>query len=272
MSGRLYHRWRARWAVGLLALSGCVWAHTLVRAPADLLGRVGFDQELGALVPQQVMFRDTHGASVRLGSVLASRPTLLVPAYYRCTNLCSVVRAGVANAVAGSGLHPGRDFAVVLVSFDPRESTQDARDAQQLDAHAHPDADVTSFQYLTGPQDSITALMRSIGFRYIYDARNDQFDHDAGIVLLTPGGQVAQYFFGVQFQPEALRLALVNAAHGRIGTFVDHLLLLCCDYDVSTGRYSVTIQHVMRVLGIATVLALAALVLFLRGRTQDRPR
>jgi protein SCO1/2 len=189
---------------------------------------------------------------------------LLVPAYYRCTNLCSVVRAGVANAVARSGLHPDGDFRVIVVSFDARESPPDALAAQQLDAREWPDADVTSFQYLTGPQVSITALMRSIGFRYLYDPRNDQFDHDAGIVLLAPGGQIAQYFFGVQFQPQALRLGLVNASHGRIGNLVDHFLLLCCDYDASTGRYNVTIQRVMRVLGIATALTLAGLVLFLQ--------
>ncbi|HEY1899319.1 MAG TPA: SCO family protein [Steroidobacteraceae bacterium] len=264
MTRRGPHPLRLRWAMGLLALSSCVVAHTLLRAPADLLGKVGFDQELGAQVPQQVVFRDTHGTSLRLGALLANRPTLLVPAYYRCTNLCSVVRAGVASAVARSGLQPGRDFTVVLVSFDPRESPQDARAAQLVDSLGRPDADVTSFQYLTGPQSSITALMHSIGFRYLYDPRNHQFDHDAGIVLLTPEGQIAQYFFGVQFQPEALRLALVNASHARIGTLVDHFLLLCCDYDVSTGRYSLTIHHVMQALGIATALTLLGLVVFLR--------
>jgi protein SCO1/2 len=271
MTARRHGRGIARWGLALLGLAGCVWAHTLVRAPADLLTRVGFDQELGAIVPQQVLFRDTKDTIVTLGALLASKPTLLVPAYYRCTSLCSVVRVGLANAVAGSGLHPGRDFAVVVVSFDPRESAQDARDAQQIDAHARPDADVASFQYLTGTQQSITALMRSIGFRYFYDARNDQFDHDAGIVLLTPGGRVAQYFFGVQFQPEALRLALVNASHRRIGTLVDHFLLLCCDYDAATGRYSLTILRVMQVLGTTTVLALVALVLVLRSRGRNLP-
>ncbi|HEY6455848.1 MAG TPA: SCO family protein [Steroidobacteraceae bacterium] len=264
-------RTRARWGMGLLALSSCVFAHTLVRAPVDMLGKVGFDQELGARVPQQVLFRDTHGATVRLGTLLANKPTLLVPAYFRCTNLCSVVRAGVARAVARSGLNPGRDFTVVLVSFDPRESAQDARTAQLSDAHGRPDAEVMSFQYLTGPPRSISALMHSIGFRYLYDPRNDQFDHDAGIVLLTPEGQIAQYFFGVQFEPEALRLALVNASHARIGTLVDHFLLLCCDYDVSTGRYSLTIQRVMQGLGIATVLTLLGLVVLLHlGESRRR--
>jgi protein SCO1/2 len=255
----------------LLALSSCVFAHTLLRAPPDLMGKIGFDQHLGTSVPQEVIFRDTHGARVRLGDILASHPTLLVPAYYRCTNLCSVVRAGVANAVAQTGLRAGRDFAVVLVSFDARESPEDAVAAQLIDTRGRLGSDVTRFQYLTGPQASITAVMRSIGFRYLYDPRNDQFDHDAGIVLLTPGGEIAQYFFGVQFQPEALRLALVNASRGRIGNVIDHFLLLCCDYDVSTGRYSMTIQRVMQVLGAATALALAVLVMFLlRGESRRR--
>jgi len=261
----------ALWGMGLLALSSHVFAHALLRAPPEMMGKVGFDQHLGARVPEDAIFLDTRGARVRLSNILAGRPTLLVPAYYRCTNLCSVVRAGVANAVAQTGLRAGRDFAIVLISFDARESPDDALAAQQTDARGRLDSDVTRFQYLTGPQASITAVMRRIGFRYVFDPRNDQFDHDAGIVLLTPDGKIAQYFFGVQFQPEALRLALVNASRGRIGNIVDHFLLLCCDYDVSTGRYSMTIQRIMQFLGTATALALAVLVvLLLLGESRRR--
>jgi protein SCO1/2 len=128
-----------------------------------------------------------------------------------------------------------------------------------------------NFQYLTGSQAAITTVMRTIGFRYYYDARNGQFAHDAGFVLLTPGGRVAQYFFGVRFAPEALRLALVNASNGRIGNIVDHFLLLCCDYDAATGRYSVTIQRILQWLGTATALAVVALVgLLLRRESRRR--
>lgn len=260
------------WSVGLLALSTCISAHTLLRAPPNLLGKVGFDQELGAQVPLEALFRDASGASVRLGALLKDKPTLLVPAYYRCANLCSVVRAGVAHAVARSGLRPARDFQVVLVSFDPGESAQDAAAAQRIDAREQVDADAMSWKYLTGSQVAISALMRSIGFRYIFDPRNGQFDHDAGVVLLTPGGRVTQYLFGVQFPPESLRLGLVSASQGQIGNVIDHFLLLCCDYDVSTGRYGLTIHRVMLALGVTTALLLVGLVLFLRLGESRRHR
>ncbi|HEV2704129.1 MAG TPA: SCO family protein [Steroidobacteraceae bacterium] len=247
----------------LLMLSGTLMAQPLVRAPPDLLTSVGFDQRLGATVPQQLQFQDIHGASVRLGDLVSRRPTLLVPDYYRCTNVCSVVRAGVADAVARTGLVPGRDFAVLLVSFDPRETPKDAREAQTLDAHGAKAADVMDFQYLSGQQPALHALMASIGFRYRFDPRNGQFAHDVGLVLLMPGGRIAQYFFGAHFQPEALRLGIVSASAGHVGNLVDHFLLLCCDYDVSTGRYSLTVHHLMRWLGIATVVALLLLVILL---------
>jgi protein SCO1/2 len=244
--------------------AACAAAHRAPRAPADMLARVGFDQKLGAQVPLQLAFRTADGASVRLGALLNGRPTLLVPGYYGCANLCGAVRAGVAHAIARSGLEPGKQFNVVLVSIDSRDTPAAAFGAQRSDARAHPHAQVARWHYLTGAQDASAALTRAIGFRYWFDPRNGQFDHAAGIVLLTPQGKVAQYLFGVRFAPRTLRLALVDASRGRIGTVVDRLLLLCCDYDASTGRYSLLINRVMQALGIACALLLGGLILILR--------
>ena len=242
----------------LLAIAGACMAQTQSRprSPPDLLQRVGFDQHLGAQVPLDAVFRDANGKQVRLRGLLDGKPALLVPGYYTCRNLCTTVRAGVANAVRRSGLVPGKQFNVLLVSIDPRDSSASARTTQGNDELSHPRASVADWHYLSGARQAIAPLMRSIGFRYLLDGRNDQYAHAAGIVLLTPRGRVAQYLFGVQFAPETLRLALVNASHGGIGNVVDRLLLLCCDYDASSGRYTVTIERVMQVLGIATALIL----------------
>jgi protein SCO1/2 len=215
-------------------------------------------------VPLELTFRDTSGQSVRLGSLLQGRPTLLVPGYYRCANLCAFVRAGVANALRASQLRPGREFNVVLLSIDPGEQPGDATATQREDVESHPGAGVEDWHYLTGGSQAVARLTRAIGFHYLFDARNGHYDHGAGLVILTPAGTVSQYLFGVQFSAETLRLALVDASPGRLGTVMDRLLLLCCDYDPSTGRYSLTINRVMQGLGTLTALALAALIFVLR--------
>ncbi|MFZ1906274.1 MAG: SCO family protein [Steroidobacteraceae bacterium] len=232
--------------------------------PPALLMHLGFDQRLGNAVPLALVFRDARGEAGRLGAALGGRPTLLVPGYYRCTNLCDVVRAGVAQAVTASGLEPGQQFNLVLFSIDPRESPADAAAAQKSDAEAHPRAGVQRWRYLTGTSPAVATLARAIGFRYLFDPRNDQYTHTAGIVLLSPQGVITQYLLGVQFAPLTLRLALVNASHGRIGTIVDRLLLVCCDYDPSTGHYSLLISRVLQGLGLLTAATLAALILVLR--------
>ena len=258
----------------LLLISGPCPAQprTRLRAPPGLLERVGFDQHLGAQVPLDAVFRDADGRPVRLRGLLDGKPALLVPGYYTCRNLCTAVRAGVANAVRRSGLVPREQFNVLLVSIDPRDGWKNARTAQSNDELAHPRASIGDWHYLSGAQDAIAPLMRSIGFRYFFDDRDDQYAHAAGIVLLTPQGRIAQYLFGVQFAPETLRLALVSASQGAIGNIVDRLLLLCCDYDASTGRYTLTIDRVMQGLGIATALILIGGIVWLRHAEKQRER
>ncbi|HJP98786.1 MAG TPA: SCO family protein [Rhodanobacteraceae bacterium] len=263
---------RSMFAMLLMCVAGTCFASTQthVRAPPDLLQRVGFDQDLGAQVPMDGTFRDAHGQPVTLGALADGRPTLLVPGYFHCANLCGIVRAGVANAVRASGFVPGKQFNVVLVSIDPRDTPKSALATQRNDAFAHPGAHVSGWHYLTGPEATSAALMRSIGFRYFYDSRNGQFDHAAGVVLLTPQGKVSQYLFGVKFPARTLRLGLVHASGNHIGNIVDQVLLLCCRYDASTGRYTLVIHRVMQGLGIATVLLLVGFLLVLRRMERRR--
>ena len=258
-------------ALSISPLTSAATPSTHVRAPPDLHQRVGFDQELGAQVPLDAVFHDANGNPVTLHDLLHGKPVLLVPGYFTCKTLCSIVRTGVANGVRHSGFTPGRQFDVVLVSIDPHETPADARHAQRMDAANHPNAGVPQWHYLTGPQTSIAPLMHSIGFRYLFDARSDQFDHATGVVVLTPEGRVSQYLFGVKFPSETLRLALVNASHGKVGNLIDRLVLLCCQYDTSTGRYTLTIHRIMQVLGISFAVLLAGFVVLLRrGESQRR--
>ena len=255
----------------MLTANVCLAAPTAhVRAPPDLHQRVGFDQQLGAQVPLDAVFHDATGKAVHLRDLLHGKPVLLVPGYFTCRTLCSVVRTGVAKGVRGTGFTPGKQFDVVLVSIDPHETPADARHAKQMDAANHPGAGVPQWHYLSGAQTAIAPLMHGIGFRYMFDARSDQFDHATGIVVLTPAGKVSQYLFGVQFSAETLRLALVNASHGSVGTIIDRLVLLCCQYDTSTGRYTLTIHRIMQGLGISFAVLLAGFIVFLRRAETHR--
>lgn len=260
-------------AVLIIAVSACAHGSEPggLRAPPGLLDKVGFEQRIGAQVPLDLAFNDAAGRPVQLRDLLGDRPTVLVPGYFGCTNICSVVRSGVAQAVARAGLKPGEQFNVVLVSIDPHETPATAATAKRNDATMHADASIGQWHYLTGTRAASEALMRAIGFSYYFDKRNGQYDHDAGIVLLSPQGRVTQYLFGVSFVPQTLRLAVIDASHGKLGSIVDHFLLLCCNYDPSTGHYSLIIHRVMQVLGIATVITLCLLVALLR-RSERRGR
>lgn len=256
-------------AVVLLAASlPAAWATRAPAPPADLAQRVGFDQRLGAQVPADARFEDAAGHPVELRKLAGGKPLLLALGYYRCPNLCGVVLNAMAHTLARLDLKPGRDFEVAFVSIDPGETVADARHAQAMLARMHPDAQVPRWHFLAGDQASITALARAIGFRYFYDERLHQYAHAAGLVAITPGGKVAQYFFGVSWPPSSLRLALVGASQGRLGSLADRLVLLCCGYDPTTGRYSLAIGRVMQVLGVAFVLALAFWLLWLRRRAR----
>lgn len=234
-----------------------------LRAPANLASQVGFDQVLGSQVPLQVMVQDIHGTVVPLRELLNGEPAVLVPVYYHCRNLCDAVRSGIAHAVAASGLSPATDFRVLLLSFDPRDGRIDAAAAQQEDAAANASAGIQDWHYLTGSPSAIDAVMNSIGFHYFFDARDGQYAHGAGVVILSPQGRTMQYLFGVQFSPQTLRLALIDAVHGRIGNVLDQFILFCCRYDASTGRYSLAIHDIMQLLGVLTALFLGALIVTL---------
>lgn len=244
--------------VALLLWVASVHAATAPPPPSDLQQKVGFDQKLGAQLPMDARFTDSSGRLGTLRQWFDGRPTVLAMGYFHCPNLCDAVLQGMAHAVSRSGLVPGKDVNVLFVSIDPREHPSDARHAETMLAHADADAAPTHWHFLLGDEEAIHALASASGYRYIYDARIDQYAHAAGIVVASAQGRVAQYLFGVRYPPRSLRLALVDASHGKVGSVVDQLVLLCCGYDPSTGRYSLLIGRVMRWLGVGFALLLGA--------------
>jgi protein SCO1 len=249
-----------------VALGDTASTRAAVPPPPNLLQRVGIEQRLGAQLPLGASFRDAHDVNVRLREVLGERPALVVPGYFRCANLCETVRAGVAQAVLGTGLHPGEQFNVIVLSIDPRESASDAAAAQRRDAQANPGAAVAAWRYLSGTAAASAGIADALGFHDLFDARTGQYAHAAGVVVVSPDGRVSQYLLGVRFPALTLRLALVSASQGRIGSLVDRLVLLCCAYDASTGHYSLLISRVLQSMGLLTLLTLGGLIFVLRRR------
>jgi protein SCO1/2 len=261
----------ARLALALLALAllpGWAGAHTEAGPTAE----VGFDQRLGEQVPPHLAFRDEAGRPITLAQAAGGKPMVLTLLYYRCTMLCPIILDAVMRPLPALPFKPGKDFTLVTLSIDPRETPELAskKKAETL-ARSEPRVPPEGWRFLTGDESAIAGLTQAVGFRYRYDAAQDEYAHAAGVVLLTAKGRVSRYLYGVEFAPRDLRLGLVEAAEGRIGSAVDQVLLLCYHYDPVTGRYSLVITTVMRVLGSATVLAVGAL-LFVMLRRERRLR
>lgn len=253
--GRL---WNGLTAI-LVLLGSCLpaWAHHTSQHEPELLRQVGIEQRLDTLVPLDLMFQDETGQDVRLGDYMQGKPVILTLAYYDCPRLCPLVLTGLVKAMRVLPLRLGQDFKVLTVSIDPRDTPEKAMAAKRdyLRRYGHPEA-ADGWHFLTGRQAAIARLAERVGFRYTYDAEQAQYAHASGLMVLTPAGKLARYFYGLEVAPRDLRLGLVEAAQHRIGTPIDQLLLLCYHYDPRTGQYGLLIMPVIRVAGLVTVLGL----------------
>jgi len=225
------------------------------------LREIGFDQNLDKHVPLDTAFTDETGHVVRIGDYFGTRPVVLVFAYYDCPMLCTLVINVLASALDVLSLEPGKDFEIVTVSFDPRDTpaTAAAKKAAYIARYKRPGAAV-SWHFLTGEQASIDRLTQAAGFRYVWDKETKQFAHPTGVIVLTPDGRLARYLFGIEYGPRDLRYAIVDASNGKVGSAVDSLLLYCYHYDPMAGRYGVAIMQVVRIAAAGTVLALGAFI------------
>jgi protein SCO1/2 len=225
------------------------------------LREIGFDQNLDQQIPLDVSFTDERDRSVAIGQYFGARPVVLVFAYYDCPMLCTQVLNSLASSLDVLSLDAGRDFEVVVVSFDPREKSALAavRKASVLQRYRRPGAEA-GWHFLTGEQSAIESVTRASGFRFVWDASLKQFAHPTGIIVVSPTGRVARYLFGIDFGPRDLRLAIVDASAGKIGSPIDSFLLYCYHYDPMTGRYGLIIMRVLRIAAIATVLLLGTFI------------
>lgn len=244
------------------------------RAPSGLpkaLDNVGIDQKLNEQLPLDLVFKDETGASVKLGDYFGKKPVLLSLVYYQCPMLCNQVLNGMVTAFKVMNFKAGQEFEVVTVSFDPRETPELAAAKKNTYVNYLPAdrrAGATSgWHFLTGDEASIKRITDAVGFRYHWDDATNQFVHASGIFLTTPNGKLARYFYGIEYAPRDVRLGLIEAADNKIGSPVDQLLLYCYHYDPATGKYGAVVMNMMRVGGVITLIAIVALLFFLRRRS-----
>jgi protein SCO1 len=233
-----------------------------------ILQNVAFRPELNAQMPLGTAFTDESGKSVQLGEYFhQQKPVLLAFVYYGCPMLCTQLEQGVVGSLRMLSFNPGRDYDVVFLSFDDRDTTEmaAAKKKTSLDHFRRPET-AAGWHFLTGSKESIASVTSAANFRFNYDTKNNLFAHASGIMLLTPDGRISRYFYGVEFPGRDLRLGLVDASLGKIGTPVDKMLLFCFQYDPSTARYSATILGIMRLMAVGTVAGLLLLILIFRRR------
>jgi protein SCO1 len=238
----------------------------------QILNQVSFDQNLNAAMPVDVPMIDEQGRSVTLGQFIGKKPAIMVFTYYDCPNLCPLILHGLSESLRTMQIEVGKEFDVVVASIDPRETPDQSTAAKAAIVASYGRwGTQDSWHFLTAPEDSIKRLADAAGFHYVYDAKSDEYAHPAGILVLTPDGHISKYLYGLEFSPRDLRLALVDASAGKIGTAVDQILLRCFHYDPTRGKYSVAIKEILKYAAVITTLGLGAMVLVLARAKPRNP-
>jgi protein SCO1/2 len=238
--------------------------------PSQIVEKVGVDQKLNAQVPLDLVFRDEAGKEVKLGDYFGRRPVVLALVYYECPMLCTMTLNGLVKSFKPLGFEIGKEFEVVTVSFDPRETPELAakKKATYIQSFGKPQA-AAGWHFLTGQEPSIRALTDAVGFRYIYDERSQQYAHASAIMVITPSGKVSRYFYGLEYSTRDLKLGLMEASDERIGTLADAIQLLCFHYDPTTAKYGWAVMGILRAAAVLTMAALGTFM-FVSIRREKR--
>jgi protein SCO1/2 len=237
----------------------------------EVLKKVGIDQRLNEQVPLDLRFRDESGREVTLAEYFRKgKPVVITLVYYECPMLCNQVLNGAVGAFQGLSFTAGKEFEVVTVSFDEREGPElAARKKETYLRRYRREGAEAGWHFLTGDKASVEALARAVGFRYVWDEQSQQFAHASALMVATPAGRLSHYFYGIDYAPTDLRLALVEASEGKVGSPVDALLLYCYHYDPVAGRFA-PVMGVLRAAGVLTVFGVVALLVFLARKTRRR--
>jgi Uncharacterized protein SCO1/SenC/PrrC, involved in biogenesis of respiratory and photosynthetic systems len=245
---------------------------SLATARLPQLENVTFKQRLNTQMPLDAHFKDENGHDVTLGQYFdGRRPVVLAFVYYTCPMLCTQVMNGVSRAIKVLPFTPGEDFDVVFISFDPRDKPETASAKKTaLMNYWSMQNQSGAWHFLTGEEPQIKQVTSAAGFFYMWDEKTQQYAHLSGLLVLTPDGRLSRYFYGIEYSPKELRLALFESGEGHIGSLVDELLLYCYHYDPANGRYGAVVMNLVRLGGVLTVLAIAGFILLMRRQERQQ--
>jgi protein SCO1 len=276
------------WGVALLLFLmpvGSVWGQqysadkpvgTAAQAPPAFLKKAGVRQNLGNALPLKDRFVESNGTEVPLSAFFEHRPVVMALVYYKCKMLCPQVLSGLAKTLRQVGFAPGKDYDVVITSIDPMDTPADGavEKTHFLESLGTPDAG-SSVHFLTGQQGGITDLAAATGFNYVRvpgpDGKMDQFAHSSVIMIATPDGRMSKYLFGIDYQPRDVRLAVIQASTHHIGSLSDMILLYCCNYSPSAGKYTVSILRIMGLAAMGSLFMLVAMFYALSRKPKRTP-
>jgi protein SCO1 len=235
---------------------------------------VRIEQKLNQQLPLDLVFRDENGQQVKLGQYFGQKPVVLALVYYDCPMLCTQILNGMITSFRVLPFQIGKEFDVVTISFDPRETPELAASKKKVYVDYLPDkmhAGANSgWHFLTGDPANIERITDAVGFRYHYDEATKQFAHASAIMIATKEGKLSRYFYGVEYPARDLRLGLIESSQSKIGSLADELLLYCYHYDPATGKYGAAVMRVMRIAGVITLLGIIAMILLLKPRNRQR--
>lgn len=234
------------------------------------LKEVRIEQKLDQQLPLDLVFRDENGQQVKLGNYFGKKPVVLSLVYYDCPMLCTQILNGMVTSFRVLPFQIGKEFDVVSISFDPRETAALAASKKKVYVDYLPEkmraGAGNGWHFLTGDPASIERIADAVGFRYHYDEATKQFAHASAIMVATPEGKLSRYFYGVEYPPRDLRLGLIESSQSKIGSLADELLLYCYHYDPATGKYGAAVMRVVRIAGVITLLGIVAMIFLLKGR------
>lgn len=235
----------------------------------ELVKDVSIEQKLNEQVPLDLTFRDETGKTVQLKQYFGKKPVLLTLVYYECPSLCGLVLQGLLKSLRVLNYTPGDQFEIVTVSISPWETPELAAAKKEafLKEYGRLDA-AAGWHWLTGDEKNIRALADAVGFRYVYDPKTKQFAHAAGIMLLTPTGKISRYFYGIEYSPRDLRMGIMDASQGKVGSLVEKVILFCYQYDPTTGKYGLVVVRLIQLGGLLTLAILGGFmgIMFYRER------
>jgi protein SCO1/2 len=258
---------------GLLPL--VVWGQSSRQQPGDqkeLLRQVTFEQKLNAQIPLDLEFRDETGRAVQLREYFNDKPVLLIPVYYECPMLCNLSMSEVVKTLRTMTMKPGKDFRVVMFSFDPKEKPELAAEKKKayVKRYGRPET-ADGWTFLTGDEANIKKVTESIGYRTAYDPSIRQYAHASGFVIATAQGKVSRYLYGLEYSARDVRLGILESSEGKIGDPVGQLLLMCFHYDPKSGLYTMNVLTAMRAAGLLTIACIAGFI-FVNFRRERRQR